>query len=48
MSGFIKTGFNRINKIVNRRRMARDRIKSCARSPLSNFIDLIKPGKKRK
>ena len=29
-------------------RMARDRIKSCARSPLSNFIDLIKPGKKRK
>jgi len=28
--------------------MARDRIKSCARSPLSNFIDLIKPGKKKK
>lgn len=33
---FVKTG------------MARDRIKSCARSPLSNFIDLIKPGKKKK
>jgi GTP pyrophosphokinase len=28
-------------------RMARDRIKSCARSPLSSFIDLIKPGKRR-
>jgi len=28
-------------------RMARDRIKSCARSPLSDFIDLIKPGKRK-
>jgi len=28
--------------------MARDRIKSCARSRLSGFIDLIRPGKKKR